>query len=257
MNEKKGRQKSIKTKLILAMLLVCAIPLAIAIAVSYMNANSTAQESAEALNSKQLDIVESEFTGLLNRNISAIQAVAATPSMREYLSSPAPVQASKFQEMKAFLQMIDADLGDDNPTVLIDPRGQMMVRSVGPLENVSTTDYYLEAMTGNNYISDVTINKDTGGLIIVPAVPIKADDGSTILGVITRLYDIGYLHAFLAEEAGADSHILICGRDGAVLADSQREILAEDEPDDRSGAEYFTRAQSEESGTYVGRAERK
>ena len=252
MNEKKGRQKSIKTKLILAMLLVCAIPLAIAIAVSYMNANSTAQESAEALNSKQLDIVESEFTGLLNRNISAIQAVAATPSMREYFSAPAPVQASKFQEMTKFLQMIDADLGDDNPTVLIDPRGQQMVRSKGSLVNVATRDYYLEAMKGNIYISDVIISKTTGSRIIVPAVPIKTEDESTILGVITRMYDIGYLHAFLAEEADADSRILICGRDGAVLADSDHEIMAEDEPDDRSGAEYFTRGQSEESGTYIG-----
>ena len=98
MNEKKGKEKSIKTQLILVMLLVCAIPLAIAIAVSYVNANRTAQESAESLNSKQLDIVESEFSGLLERNISAIQAVAAAPSMREYLSAPAPVQASKFQD---------------------------------------------------------------------------------------------------------------------------------------------------------------
>lgn len=251
MNEKKGKEKSIKTQLILVMLLVCAIPLAIAIAVSYVNANRTARESAESLNSKQLDIVESEFSGLLERNISAIQAVAAAPSMREYLSAPAPVQASKFQEMTKFLQMIDADLGDDNPTVLIDPRGQQMVRSKGSLVNVATRDYYLEAMKGNIYISDVIISKTTGSRIIVPAVPIKTEDESTILGVITRMYDIGYLHAFLAEEADADSRILICGRDGAVLADSDHEIMAEDEPDDRSGAEYFTRGQSEESGTYI------
>ena len=251
MNAKKGKEKSIKTQLILVMLLVCAIPLAIAIAVSYVNANRTAQENAESLNSKQLDIVESEFSGLLERNISAIQAVAAAPSMREYLSAPAPVQASKFQEMTKFLQMIDADLGDDNPTVLIDPRGQQMVRSKGSLVNVATRDYYLEAMKGNIYISDVIISKTTGSRIIVPAVPIKTEDESTILGVITRMYDIGYLHTFLAEEADADSRILICGRDGAVLADSDHEIMAEDEPDDRSGAEYFTRGQSEESGTYI------
>ncbi|MBR1471413.1 MAG: methyl-accepting chemotaxis protein [Lachnospiraceae bacterium] len=252
MRKKIKGMDSIKTKLILVMILVCALPLIIAIAVSYFSSNASAKTSAEDLNSKQVSIVESEFAGLLQRNISAIQVVAATPSMREYLSDTAPAQALKHEEMVAYLQDIDRDLGDDNPTVLIAPTGQQMLRSKGQLVNVVDRDYFTETMKGSLYISDVIVSKTTGSRIIVPAVPIIANDGSTILGIISRMYDIGYLHAFLAEEADEDSHIYICDRSGAVIADSAREIPVEEELRDCSSEEFFTKAQTDGSGTYIG-----
>jgi len=257
MDEQRIKQKSIKNKLILFMLLICGVPLLIAVAISYYTSMIKAEEDAEEMNQKQATIVEDEFITLIDQNIRAIEMVAASPSVREYLKGDEEAREAAQEEMVAYLQMVDTRLGDSNSTVLTGPDGMQLARSKGNLVDISTREYFTKAMGGTTYISDVIVSKTTGSRIIVPAVPVFDEDGTTVLGIISRNYDINGMHDFLASEASEGLTIFITDRNGIVIAHSGHPITADDVDDDRSSSEFCRNASSTGSGTYEAKDEGK
>ena len=178
--------------------------------------------SAEELNQKQAAIIEDEFTSLLEQNVTAIEAVAASPSTRNFIEGE--VDASDFQ-------YIDKALEDSNSTVVSGSDGMQLVRSKGDCVDVSSRDYFIEAIQGHMYISDVIVSKTTGSRIIVPAVPVYDKSGEKVIGIVQRNYDISMLHDFLQSEATDGLKIFICDRNGIVIAHSDHAITAEDADD--------------------------
>ncbi len=224
---------SIKTRLIAVMLIVTIIPLVVAIIVSYTS--STKKAMADAIDSLnwQAWYIEAEFESILEKNIAAMQGIAAAPSTQTYMQNPGDLTtASKCQD---YLNAVDGLLGDGNVTVITGPDGMQLLRSSGKLVDVSKREYFQQAMAGNAYVSDVITSTSTGLRQTTIAVPIPGEDGKPI-GVVQRNYDLNEFHEFLAKKA---DDAFIVDRTGNVAAHSQYEITADNE-EDRSGAEFMT-----------------
>ncbi len=238
---------SIKFKLVLIMILLAAIPILITTFLSVNNMTSEALESGESINLKQVETVGLELNSLVQQNIKMLETIAASPATLELIGNP--TDEGKLADMATTLQAVDAILDDGNSTVLTGADGENIVRSTGNLVNIAERGYFITAMKGQKNVSDASVSKTTGGLICVIAVPVK-DASGTPVGVLTRNYSIDVLHEMLASEASADQTMLITDLTGTVIAHSAREINADSEPDDRSGASFFIT--SAQSGTYQG-----
>ena len=79
---------SIKTRLISVMMLVAIVPLVIAIIVSYVT--STKKATADAVDALdwQAWYIESSFETVIQKNIIAMQAIAAAPSTKTFYINP-------------------------------------------------------------------------------------------------------------------------------------------------------------------------
>ena len=242
-------KNSVKTSLILTMSLLVAIPLMIAIAVSYQSSISKSVEDAEYINSKQAQIVEDAFKTELEQQIRTLEGVAANPFTIDYVKN----EGTRNDEyMISFLKQVNKAYADGNAIVVSDATGQQLARDDGNnLSNIADRDFFKNAISGKTYVSDVLISKATGSRIIIPAVPIYDYGYSTPIGVAQRSYDLSNLHDLLKENISSSQRAFITDRNGIVIAHSDYEISSEDEEDNRSDRDFFKMAQSSTSGTYL------
>ena len=242
-------KNSVKTSLILTMSLLVAIPLMIAIAVSYQSSISKSVEDAEYINSKQAQIVEDAFKTELEQQIRTLEGVADNPFTIDYIKNES---ARNDEYMIAFLTQVNKTYADGNAIVVSDSTGQQLARDDGNnLSNIADRDFFKNAISGKTYVSDVLISKATGSRIIIPAVPIYDYGYSTPIGVAQRSYDLSNLHDLLKENISSSQRAFITDRNGIVIAHSDYEISSEDEEDNRSDRDFFKMAQSSTSGTYL------
>ena len=248
---------SIKTKLMITLAAVCIVPLTAAIIISYIFSTSTAQNDAESLNLKQAEYVENDFIRTLDANIQAIKIVAAAQETRDYIAYASRTSidpsnpSSALEAMAKLLKAVDENLADGNSTVLTDINGANIARSKGNFTNIAEREYFLKAKTGTTYVSDLSISKTTGARIIVPAVPVYNNDGNSVIGIVTRNYDVNYLHEHLLGEMNDGQMIFIIDRNGQVVATTVQEMTAEDSID-MSGERAFSFVTSgQKEGSYI------
>lgn len=241
---------SIKTKLISTMILIAAIPLAVAIIVNYANSMSTATKEAEEINQKQVDLIEDEFVGLINQNMKALESLAASPYTIEFVKGGGSDAAG----MQKYLLDIDAAFDDGNITLISNSSGMQIARSSGDCVSIAEREYYHTVMEGKEAISEM-LTAANGSLMVVLAVPIY--DNGSVIGCASRNYSIEDLHDFLASESNESMEMFICEKDGTVIADSDHAITASSAQDNRSDEEFFNLAKSSEEDTYEAREDGK
>ncbi|MCR5343951.1 MAG: methyl-accepting chemotaxis protein [Butyrivibrio sp.] len=232
-------KNSIKTKLIVSMLLVCAIPLIISSAVSYKT--STDKALTDALDSMNWETwyLDSEWQRVIDKNQKAIQSVALAPSTIAFM------EATDNEELRAtesqFLVNVDTMMADDSITVLTGPDGIQVLRTDGkdPVD-VSKRDYFKNAMGGKADISDVITSSATGTRQVTFSCPVKSSDG-TVLGIVQRNYDLNSFHDILAKES---ENAFIADNTGNVGAHSQVKITPDTEQD-RSQSQFMTATKEE------------
>ncbi len=252
---RKGITHSVKTKLILVMVLLTAVPLLISTVYNYVNTMNRSIADAEEVNEKQLEIISGNISDLINQNVQAIVTMANSPEARVFERL-----GGKYHDVPRFmkyLQSIDSSLADGNSTVITNSEGDQLARSSGKLLNTSDREYFTHAMNGEVYISEVIVSKTTGSRIVVPVAPVRDDDEVTVMGFIQRNFDLNVLHELLASEADDDQVIVITDRNGMVIAHSGHEIAADDPEDDRSGASYYLSAAGGRKETVVERIGKK
>ena len=220
------------------MLLVAVIPVLITTIISYESSTSKALDDAEEMLSWEAWYVEDMFSSKINQNMKAIEAVAISPTVVEYLSGE---DTSKAAEIESYIYYVDEAFADGNTIAIADTTGQQLFRTVGNCVNVADREYFRQAIAGNNYVSDVIVSKSTGTRIITIIVPVRGKDGS-IIGTVQRNYDLNALHDFLAEES---DHAYIVDRSGALAAHSRFEIQADDETQNYTGSQFMTNASEE------------
>ncbi|MBO6215314.1 MAG: hypothetical protein J6N76_07245 [Lachnospiraceae bacterium] len=76
---------SIKTKLIVVMALLVAVPLLVSLIFSTVNTIEAGVENANTLNRAQASIIEESIVGILDQNVQALQTLAASPATIAYL----------------------------------------------------------------------------------------------------------------------------------------------------------------------------
>ena len=217
---------SMKTKLIFIMAAVCIIPLLIAIVISYISSRTVALNDAEKINLKQAEFIEDDFIKTIDANFRAIEQVASARSTREFVKDAA--NEDYLAAMTAQLQSVDEKLGDGNSTVVTGPDGENLARSKGDFTNIAEREYFQKAMSGTTYLSEVSVSKTTGAKIIVPAVPIYDDDGSTVIGIVTRNYNVDYLNDTLEGEVSNGQVAFILDRSGDTVAISDPALAEQD-----------------------------
>ncbi len=232
---------SIKTKLIAVMVLVTAVPLIVALIVSYRSSTSKALTDAVDSLDWQAWYIQEGFENTVNKNFVSMQAVAAAPSTINFMQHPDDQEA--MVKTLNFLNTVDGNLDDGNITVLTGPDGMQVLRASGKLVDVSKREYFQEAMKGNLYCSDVIVSASTGARQCTFSAPIFGDGGA-VIGIVQRNYDLNVLHEFLAKES---KDAFITDRAGLVAAHSQYEITADNE-DDRSQSTFMTSGL--DNGTY-------
>lgn len=247
-NETTGFFGSMKTKLIFSMALICIIPLVIALVISFNGSMTVSRKNAEQLNLKQAQYVQNDFLGNLTANFRAMEQVASAVSTREFVKDPA--NAVKLDAMVAQLQDVDAKFEDGNSTVITGLDGENIARSKGDFVNIAEREYFKQAVEGKHFLSEMSISKTTGARIIVPAIPVYDEDGSSVIAVLTRNYNVDYLHDTLAGEAAKGQVIRILENDGTVVAISSRELGAEDELDESEGKAFQMAEEGEEAASF-------
>ena len=246
---KRGFLGTTKARLIFSMALICIIPLAIAVFISYRSATQNAKEDAEKLNRKQADFVEMDFNNKMTANLRAMEQVVIAKSTRDFIKDPEdPV---KYASMVYQLQFVDERFADGNSTVVTGADGQNLARSKGDFTNIADRQYFQYAIAGYPNLSDVSISKTTGARIIVPAVPIMDEDGETVIGVLTRNYNIDFLYELLSSEAEEGQTILIMDKAGMVVATSKAQLGPEDSIDLTSSNVYKKVQEGKETDTFI------
>ena len=239
-----GVLDSIKTKLILIMALVVAVPLVVSILISYHSSTTKAKEDALELLSSTSKMVEIEFSDIILENTAALQTFATAPSTINYIDTygmenpPIPDEV-----MLAHMDAINEFIGDGNKSVILTlASGQQMLRTDRKENtNISDRPYFQQAVsTGELAISNAVVSKQAGNRITIICVPIYDADHTKVIGTIQRSYDLNNLHKFLAENV---SDGFIVDSSGMMVAHAQFEISPEDEYD-LSSYEFMTSSDS-------------
>ena len=223
---------SIKTKLILLMAALVAVPLLISIIISYNSSTSKAEADALELLNSNARVVETEFGQIIEKNISMLEAVATSPSTIIFMETYGTEgQAVPDSTMLAQLDALNAFMDDGNESMIITlASGQQLVRSDRQeFANISDRSYFQQAITtGEVAISDVVVSKSAGNRITIICVPIYNEAHTQVIGTVQRSFDLNVLHEFLAENV-SDGYI--ADTQGMMVAHAQFEISPEDEYD--------------------------
>ncbi|CBK73986.1 Methyl-accepting chemotaxis protein [Butyrivibrio fibrisolvens 16/4] len=225
---------SVKTKLILIMALLVAVPLLVAIIISYQSSTSKAHADALELLSATGKMVETEFSEIVGKNTAALATFASAPSTINYLESQAlPEEERSIPDdvMMAHLDAINDYMADGNINVILSlPNGQQLLRADRKeLANIADREYFQAAInSGEPAVSNIVVSKSVGNRITIICVPIYSEDHSRIIGTVQRSFDLNNIHQFLAENI-ADGYI--ADRTGMMAAHAQFEISPEEEYD--------------------------
>ena len=236
---------SIKTKLSGIMVLVAAVPLIIAVIISYYTSTNKAKNDALDLLESQANMVELEFSNVINENILALETFANSPSTREYLETlGTPDQRITDEQLWAEFDKINENIDDGNTSIsMCLPTGEQVLRADrGEGASIADRDYFQECIsTKKPVVSNIITSKTTGNRVTNMIVPILSEDGTEVLGTVHRTYNLDNLHNFLVNHV-SDGYVV--DRDGIVAAHAQMEISADDDPLDMSSAEYMTSSES-------------
>ncbi len=231
---------SIKTKLILLMAALVAVPLLIAIIISYNSSTSKAKEDALDLLAANARLVESSFAEKIQTNTAMLETIATAPSTINYIENygkeEQPIPTSV---MLAQMDAVNEFMNDGNVSIILTlASGEQLIRADrNELANIADREYFQDAVsTGKPAISNVVVSKSAGNRITIICVPIYNEAHTQVIGTIQRSFDLNVLHEFLAENI-ADGYI--CDRAGMMVAHAQFEITPEDEYD-LSSFEFMT-----------------
>lgn len=254
-SNKKGAGKvsakdSIKTRLIVIMAVLVAIPLAASIVFSTLNTLNMGSKNIVEMNNVQAASVEKDLADILDTSMTAIQTLGNSTEVMAYVEDPTNEELAA--AVLVSIQNADATIGDGNVIAISGADGMQLIKSKGDLVDVSEREYFQKAISGTVFVSDMQVSKSNGSLITTFSAPIYNIDGSAVIGIIQRNYDLSVLHAMVAEEViEAQQQIIIADRTGAVIANSSYEMTAETQ-EDASTQQFYTDSRGDQaSGNYV------
>ena len=243
----KGFLDSVKTKLTLIIIAIMAIPLLVAIIVSYESSHSEAIDNMLAMNTAQVNLVEHDFSTVVKENQRMIETVAASTVVRDTLAGTvAP------EDCAAWLARADAAYGDGNGMVVTGPDGMQVARASGDLVDVSTREYFTSCRDTKAFcVSDQNISKTTGKRICTFIAPVLDDDGNFI-GAVQRNYNLtDFTELVKNEVTSKNQDIFIGDNNGDLIAHTSMD-LETGEAVNFSSQQWYSESRSnpEASGGY-------
>ena len=224
---------SIKTKLTLAMFAVAAIPLIVAISLTYY----TTTKNTEATTKDTLDwsawYLQANINNLFEKTKTSLSTLAISDSVIDFLTT-----GGSEEEAKRELIETNKQFDDENQIVLSNIKGMMVLRSDDrKFVDIHDRDYWIGASKGEATCSGVIVSKSTNSRILCYAVPVFQKGSKNVIGVLHRSYDLNQIHKILKEDGGES---FVVDNTGILAAHSQYEIDADAEPVDFSKSPYMT-----------------
>ncbi len=233
MKSKKSILSTIKVKLLLAMLAVAAIPLTVAIIITYNVSTSKAVYNSKEMLDWQAWYLEAAINELFSRTETSLSTLASSVSVVDMLEN-----GGSESEVKRQMNVINDMFDDGNSIVLSNMDGMMVVRSDdSKLADIHERSYWIGASQGKVTASPVQISKSTDTRVMVLAVPVFKPGTRTVIGVLHRNYDLNQIHTILAEDGGESFFVDF---EGTLAAHAQYEIAADDEPVLFTSSPYMT-----------------
>ena len=236
---------SVKTKMVVILVLISAVPLLISIGVNFYSTVNRGIEQLQAVSQQRVKVIDSNITGLFEENRNGIKVLAGNAATIRYLENPTADAA----DVDASLTRTNDIFKDANPTHITDTNGQQLLRSdhKDPV-NTATRAYFKDAMAGKESISDIVVSKATGRFISVIAVPVF-NEQKQVVGMVQRDYDLGVIADFVKAAADEHTRVFIIDSHGKDLADSEVKIEKEEDRTDSSGYAFVKDALAGNSGT--------
>ena len=215
----------VRVKLISVMLLICIVPLVIAVVVSSVTSFNKSLSDATYINDQKAKVVEQSYMDVINQMNEALTVAANDPYVLNYITNPGSRNEA---DMVKWLQSIDDTLQGESVVVITGANGDQIVRSSGKLTNTADREYYQKAWAGEANISDVLVSKANGSATVIPIVPVK-DASGKVVGTIQRSYYLSFLHDFLTTVVNKNNkeQAFILSRDGTLIGHSDYEIDVE------------------------------
>ncbi|SDI12561.1 methyl-accepting chemotaxis protein [Pseudobutyrivibrio sp. 49] len=238
---------SVKTKLIVIMALLVAVPLIVAIFISYLSSSNKAKKDALELLETTSKYVEKEYEQIIRENVDSLQMFATSPSTMNYMEYYG-TDGTNIPDalIQAHMAQINTIINDGNDSVVLTlVSGQQILRTDGgDCVNIADREFFQRAIsTGKPAVSGVIVSKSSGARVAIIAVPIFSESGE-VIGECQRSIDLSVLHEFLAANI-SDGYIV--DQNGIMAAHAQFDI-GPDEEYDMSSGEFVT--SSESSGLF-------
>lgn len=189
---------TIRSKLILTMLLVSLVPL-IASSIIIYQAFASKQTAKEVfLNTTLLDSTGQTFEKWVLDRKSEVAMAAQTELIR----------SMDRQKQAPYMKLLKERHNDFETVVVTRPTGLVMTHTTEKNNDkldLSDRDYFKKGMQGESSINDIIISKATNNRIIAVASPIK-DASGEVFGVLSATVNLeNAINAFLKDIAFADS----------------------------------------------------
>ena len=221
---KSGNQKgffdSVKTKLTLIIIAIMAVPLIVAIVVSYRSSHNEAISNMNQMNIAQVELVEHDFSTIVKENRRMIETVAASNTARDVLAGKITPE-----EAAAWLARADAAYGDGNGMVITGPDGMQVARASGDLVDVSGREYFQQCRDTKAFaVSDQNISKTTGKRICTFIAPVLDDEGNFI-GAVQRNYNLTDFTQLVQDEVASENQDTFIGdNNGDLIAHTTMDL---------------------------------
>ena len=111
--------------MVVILVLISAVPLLISIGVNFYSTVTRATEEVEADSAQRTKLINANITGLFEKNLNGIRAMAVNEATVAYLQNP----SAGADAMDNSLARTNEIFGDSNPTHVTDANGQQLLRS--------------------------------------------------------------------------------------------------------------------------------
>ncbi len=245
-NKKRNFLQSVKTKLILIIIAIMAVPLFISVLMSYYVVHDEATSSMYQMNDAQISLVQHDFKSVVEQNMMVLNAVANSDSAKKVLRGETYPKA-----ITEWLTLVDDEIGDGNCLILTNAKGDQIVRTVGEKENVADKEFFRQVRDGKLfYVSDMMIS-EKGERTCTFVHAIYGRDGE-FAGTVQRNFNLdNFTELLKGEIAAKNQDIFIGDNNGDLIAHTSMD-LSGGEPVNFSTQKWFTdsRESLTASGSY-------
>lgn len=206
--------KSIRTKLMVSMgLLLVIVCIMLGIISYYISSNALTKNINQVLPEmaqESAKTVQSRVTSQLN----ALSAVALNTQISDMNNS--------WNNKKLILDS-EAKRSGHMKMGIADKNGDIKYTN-GETLNIKSRDYFQEAMSGQEIVSDPLLSKAENTMVIVYAVPIK--NGNEIVGVLTATRDGNALSDIVKDiTLGKTGQAFMINKQGTSIADADKNLV--------------------------------
>ncbi|MCM1299064.1 MAG: methyl-accepting chemotaxis protein [Firmicutes bacterium] len=203
--------RSIRTRIVTAILLMAVIPAVILQTVSIVSSITSSLDSA---NSTMAELCQST-ADRIHYQLQSYINVAETAGCNPYFS----YNDVSSEDKKKVLDALAASEGFERGNII-----GLDGRSIFDGTNFSERDYYQKAIKGETYISDPLLSKITGKYAVIVAAPLWENgiSGSTVVGCIYFAPPAEFLQEIVQSvDLSDESSVYMLNPNGTIIADKK------------------------------------